>query len=173
MAITNIVKYTWPSAEAAFLTTSSPRQLATLVGDAIGSIANGTRPGSISTCQAEVGGAAASATFTLASAVNPNTATVGTVVFTCINSGSPTNVQFLSGANDTAAAKNLAAAINANPTTKLIVSATSALGVVTVTALEKSLLGNYVTFTGSTNITANHATLVGGTSLTFTNYAYT
>lgn len=67
--------------------------------------------------------------------------------------------------SDTASAAALAAAINAsvNPLVAGIVTATSALGVVTLTAVEYGKTGNAITLTASgTNVTASGARLTGG-----------
>ena len=64
---------------------------------------------------------------------------------------------------NTKTAQNLAAAINANAVQNLLVVATSALGVVTITALDKGTLGNAFTLTAGTNIARGAATLASGT----------
>lgn len=108
--------------------------------------------------------AQASGTLTLASVVATNTATINGVVFTAIASGATGN-QFNVGGSDTVTAANLAAVINASVTALIpgYVTATSALGVVTVTSAFYGLGGNQSTLVGSTNITASAARLTGGT----------
>lgn len=105
----------------------------------------------------------ASGTFTFASIVATNTMTINGVVFTCVASGATGN-QFNVGASDTAAAANAAAAINASVTTLIAgyVTATSALGVVTVTSVSRGKAGNQVTIVGGSNVTASGARLTGG-----------
>lgn len=105
---------------------------------------------------------AASGTITLASCAT-DTVTIGGVTFT--GSSTPTgDEQFETDGTDTADAAALAAKINAHPTLSKVVSATSALGVVTVTCLVKGVVGNFITLseTGST-ITVSGAALTGGT----------
>lgn len=105
---------------------------------------------------------AASATITLASCAT-DTVTIGGITFT--GSGSPTgDVQFETDGDDTADAAALAAKINAHPTLSKVVTATSALGVVTVTCRIKGVVGNFITLaeTGTT-ITISAAALAGGT----------
>jgi len=105
---------------------------------------------------------AASATITLASCAT-DTVTIGGITFT--GTASPTTeLHFETDGTDTADAAALAAAVNAHTTLSLVVSATSALGVVTVTSLVKGVVGNFITLaeTGST-ITISAGALAGGT----------
>jgi phage tail sheath gpL-like len=78
-----------------------------------------------------------------------------------------TSVTVTEGASDTASAALLAAAINANATTKTYVTAAAALGVVTITALEPGTMGNAIaTVAAGANagdITVATARLAGGT----------
>jgi hypothetical protein len=104
-----------------------------------------------------------SGTLTLVSAAATNTVTVAGQLFTAVASGA-TAAQFNLGADDTEAAVSLAAQINAHTTINLWVSATSALGVVTVTALYPGVLGNAIPLLGGTNITASVARLASGTN---------
>lgn len=105
----------------------------------------------------------ASGTLTLSSTVATNAFTVNGVTFTCVASGAGAN-QFNVGADDTATAVNAAAAINASVSALVAgyVTASSALGVVTVTAVDHGIFGNLVTITGTTNIVASGARLTGG-----------
>ncbi len=95
-------------------------------------------------------------TLTLASVVATNTATINGVVFTAIASGATGNL-FNVGADDTATAVNLAAAINGSVTALIAgyVTATSAVNVVTVSSTDYGIYGNQTTFVGGTNITAS------------------
>ncbi|MBN1442838.1 MAG: hypothetical protein JXA90_09015 [Planctomycetes bacterium] len=69
--------------------------------------------------------------------------------------------------SDTASAAALKAAINADATLNKLVVATSALGVVTITALAPGLIGNQLTLVASgTGVTAGHLAsgkMTGGT----------
>jgi phage tail sheath gpL-like len=105
---------------------------------------------------------AASATITLASCAT-DTVTIGGITFT--GSATPSgDVQFETDGDDTADAAALAAKINAHPTLSAVVGASSNLGVVTVTAKVKGVVGNFITLseTGST-ITVSGSALAGGT----------
>lgn len=104
-----------------------------------------------------------SGTLTLASVVATNSVTVAGQVFTAVASGA-TSVQFNVGADDTESAVNLAAAITAHASVGLWVSATSALGVVTVTALYPGVLGNAISILSGTNIAAGATRLASGTN---------
>lgn len=105
----------------------------------------------------------ASATATLVSCAT-DTITVGKTTFT--GTGSPTTaLHFETDGDDTADAAALAAAINAHTDTSKIVYATSAAGVVTITAHSKGLLGNHIAFseTGTTITCTGSGYLAGGT----------
>jgi phage tail sheath gpL-like len=111
-----------------------------------------------------VNAASASGTFTLVSVIATDAVKINGVTFTCVASGA-TGDQFNVGADDTATAVALAAAINASVTALVsgYVTATSALGVVTVTAAQPGLLGNAVTIESlDATITASGARLTGG-----------
>lgn len=88
---------------------------------------------------------AATGTITLSSMVATDTVTIAGTVFTCVASGATGN-QFNVGGNDTATAVNLAAAINATATQKVLksVSASAASGVVTLTCLVPGQIGNCI-----------------------------
>lgn len=109
--------------------------------------------------------AQASGTFTFASIAAGNTLTINGVVFTAESSGAGAN-QFNIGSSDTEAAANAAASINASasPLVNEFVTATSALGVITVTAINPGVEGNDVTITGGTHVTASGVRLTGGTN---------
>lgn len=110
---------------------------------------------------------AASGTLTIASGVATDTAVVGTQTFTASATPSGNN-QYLSTGSDTVQAAALAAKIAAHPSLAMVVTATSALGVVTVTSLARGFIGNMITLTGSTHITASASTLTGGVNKTAT-----
>lgn len=99
---------------------------------------------------------AASGTITQVSAVSGNTVTIGGVTLTAATDWSVAG----SDAEDATA---LAAAINANTTLNKIVVATSASNVVTITALQKGVIGNYITLAKSgAPITVSGAYLASG-----------
>lgn len=105
----------------------------------------------------------ASGTLTLSSTVATNTCAINGVTFTCESGGASGN-QFNVGGSDTLTAANLASAINGSATTgvKGIITATSALGVVTVKATLPGITGNGYALAGGTNISANVSLLAGG-----------
>lgn len=108
---------------------------------------------------------AASGTVTLSYAdiANNDTVTVAGTDLTCVT-GTPAGAQFKKQTDATVTAANLAALINSNATTSKYVYATSALGVVTVTALVKHSLGNLVTLATSnaTGFVLSGVALTGG-----------
>lgn len=107
---------------------------------------------------------AASGTLTLVSAIATDAITIGTITLTATSTPTTDLHWEIDGADDTADAASLAAAINANPTLSKVVAATSALGVVTVTALQKGLVGNQIPISSAdATITASGAFLTGGT----------
>lgn len=109
----------------------------------------------------------ASGTITCSAVDAADTVTVDGRVYTAIADGAtPVGNQFSVGASDTACATNLAAAINKgerlDATSK--VTATSAVGVVTVTARTAGTAGNSITLASSdgTDLAVSGATLAGG-----------
>lgn len=100
---------------------------------------------------------AATGTITQVSAVAANTVTIGGVTLTAGTNWSVAGTD----AQDAAA---LAAAINANTTLNKIVYATSASNVVTLTALQAGVIGNYISLARvGAPITVSGAALAGGT----------
>jgi hypothetical protein len=104
------------------------------------------------TVEADASKTAATGTVTLASVSNNDTVTLGSVTITA-KTASPTGNQFLVGVSDTADALALATFINAHATLSLYWSASSALGVVTITAIGKMLgvIGNFPILSSSNN----------------------
>lgn len=98
----------------------------------------------------------ASGTATLVSCAT-DTITIGKTTLTA-------GTDFVVTGTDAEDAANLAAAINLHATLSKIVSAAAAANVVTITALQKGEIGNYIALseTGST-ITVSAAYLAGGT----------
>jgi phage tail sheath gpL-like len=116
------------------------------------------RPGTVATVGQ--GASRATGTLTLSTASGTVGGSINGVAVTVTASG-----------GDTATATALAAAINAsvNPLVQGIVTATSALGVVTLTATEWGKTGNAVTLAASgTGVTASGARLTGGAASTST-----
>lgn len=107
---------------------------------------------------------AASGTFTLASVVATDVCSINGVNFTCVASGATGN-QFNVGADDDETATNLAAAINASVTALVtgVVTASASGDVVTVTAVQKGLVGNSIAIASAdATITVSGARLTGG-----------
>jgi phage tail sheath gpL-like len=132
-------------------------------------ITSGIRPAVV---QTKVNAVKATGTVTLSSHVATNTVTVNGITFTCITSGATGN-QYNVGASDTDTAVNLAAALNANTTLDGMIVATSALGVVTLTALLPGEAANGITLAISANGSVSAARMAGGTNgATETSHAY-
>ncbi len=125
-------------------------------------ITNGAIKATVDVSGSSTDPVAASGTLTLASVAADETAVIGGVTFTAKASPSG-EAQFDQSGDDTADAASLAAKINAHSTLSKVVSASSALGVVTITALQKGIIGNFITIVGDTGITASAATLANGT----------
>lgn len=111
------------------------------------------------------GGVQASGTITFSSIAAADTVTINGVIFTGTN-GTPSGNQFKTGVTDTASATSLAAAINASTTGNIAstVTATSALGVTTVTMAESGLIGNLGTLAISAHGSVSGANMAGGTN---------
>lgn len=122
----------------------------------------GIRPAAVKT---RTNAVKATGTFTLVSMVNADTITINGVAFTCVTSGATGN-QFNVGASDTLTAAAAAVAINASATALVAnnVYATSAAGVITITAMDPGTMGNCITIANSANGTASGARLTGGTN---------
>lgn len=92
-------------------------------------------------------GVLASGTVTFSSIANNDTVTINGRVYTAKTSGATGLQQFNIGGSDTAAAANLAAAINADTSALVsgVVVATSAAAIVTVKAVTPGVAGNGLT----------------------------
>lgn len=112
---------------------------------------------------ATLGGAVASAasgTLTISSGSGSVGGTIG-----------GTSVTVTWATSDTASAAALATAIKANSTVNKWVTASSNAGVVTITCLEKTVIGNNITLVASgTGVTASGARLTGGTSPAYVSF---
>lgn len=130
----------------------------------IGSLVAGGRHASIDAYTSTDAPVAASGTFTLASAVATDAITIGTVTLTASSTPANENQWEIDGASDAADAASLAAAINAHSVLSTVVSAEAADEVVTVTVLQKGVLGNQVPISSAdATITASGTFLTGGT----------
>lgn len=118
----------------------------------------------------DVGMVKATGTFTLDTVIATDAVSINGVTFTGVASGATGN-QFNIGADDTATAVNLAAAINASVTALVtgVVTATSATTVVTVTAVVPGVGGNVIAIASAdSTIVASAAHLTGGSAGTTT-----
>lgn len=115
------------------------------------------------TIQTKINAVKASGTITFSSIANNDTITVAGTVFTAKTSGATGN-QFNLGADDTAAAAAAVIAINASTENDGLVIATSALGVVTITALVPGELGNLIGLAISAHGSVSAALCAGGTN---------
>lgn len=107
----------------------------------------------------------ATGTVTAASAQDADTVTIAGVTFTAKTSPTAGNLlQFALGVSDTACAANLVAAVNAYPDASQVVTATSALGVVTFRAVSGGTAGNSIALASSDNtrFAVSGAALTGG-----------
>lgn len=110
---------------------------------------------------------AATGTVTFSSIANNDTVTINGRVYTAKTSGASGLQQFNIGGSDTAAATNLAAAINADTSTlvKGVLTASAATTVVTVTAVTPGVAGNGLTLAISAHgSVSGSGLLTGGTS---------
>ncbi len=140
-----------------------PKEQATALRQLFKDLAGGKVAGTVDVQSAAAAPVAAAATATLVSCAT-DTITIGSITFT--GTGTPTtSLHFETDGDNTADAAALAAAINAHATTSLIVTATSAENVVTVTAKQKGVVGNFIPFseTGSTITCTGSGFLAGGT----------
>ncbi len=123
------------------------------------------------------GGAPSSNTITFTSFANTNTVTINGVVFTGTTAAPVSNQTFQIGASDTITAANLVRLINGTtgnsfglPPAKVagVVTATSAAGVVTLTATEPGAITNLYSLAISANGSVGGANFTGGTDGTIT-----
>src|SRR5512133_2511694 len=131
---------------------AQPREVALTLARFFDRIACGIDAADVSITLNGTVGAQATGTLTMAS----SSGTVGGTI-----AGTAVTVTWAT--SDTLSAAALATAINANATVNKLVRATSALGVVTLTALAAGIVGNQITLVASgTNVTASGAKLTGG-----------
>lgn len=147
------------NAQADLIAESGAVMLAGLkVKDYFKRITSGMRP---ATVQTKVNAVKATGTITLSSHVATDTVTINGVTLTAIASGANSS-QYNVGVDDTATAANLVATINAHTTLSTMVLATSALGVVTLTALIPGAIGNAVTLAISAHGSVSAARMASG-----------
>ncbi len=145
------------------LATGQAKEQARALQQLFKNLASGIEAGAVDVQLSTTDPVAASATATLTSCAT-DTITVGKTTFT--GTGSPTtSLHFETDGTNDADAAALCAAINAHEDTSKIVIATVAANVVTITALQKGLVGNHIalTETGTTIVCTGSGFLAGGT----------
>jgi hypothetical protein len=151
-------------ADASDYTTTTRQKSMRNISNLMLGIAGGMIGSSVEVNVAAADPVAASVTATLTSCA---TDTITILGITLTGTATPTTVlHFETDGDDTADAAALAAAINAHPTLKNLVIATSAAAVVTIKSLVKGVIGNYlqaVTETGTTIVVGNSGVWAGGT----------
>ena len=137
------------------------------LGNFMGGLAGGNRQALLG-CSIGAVQAYGTLTQTTTGAANDEVMTIAGVTFTAKTSGAAGN-EFNRNNDVTISATNLAAAINASADVNIYVSASSALGVVTFTAIQPGVLGNLILLTETmANTTVSGAALAGGSEGTFT-----
>lgn len=107
---------------------------------------------------------AASGTLTLTSAIATDAVSIGSVTLTASSTPANENQWEIDGATDADDAAALAACINAHSVLSKVVSAAAASNVVTITALQKGVIGNHIRLSSAdATIVASGAVLAGGT----------
>jgi phage tail sheath gpL-like len=144
-------------------TAGEPKEEAIALAGYFKELAIGTKSASVSVRTGAGNPVAASGTFTLASVPVDDTVVIGGVTLTAKASPANENEWSQAGTNDQDAA-SLAAVINAHSVLGLVVEATSAAAVVTVTSKVPGLIGNLIPISETgTSITASGSFLAGGT----------
>jgi hypothetical protein len=118
------------------------------------------------------GGTNASGTITFSSLANNDTITVNGTVFTAKTSGASGAVQFNLGANDTAAAANAVAALNANTAINSTLFGQSTGAVITLTCRVPGVIGNLCTIAISAHGSVSGANLASGADGTNSNTSH-
>lgn len=141
--------------------TSTPRQELQALENFLHAVKGGARNAKLEVSVDALKPVKASGTITCATAIATNTITLGPQTLTIVNSGATTD-EINKGANNTLTAAAIAAAINAHAVTSKYVVATSALAVVTVTALQRGTMGNGITLASSGSTLAVSGTALAG-----------
>lgn len=170
-----LLKLTYPDVEVGEMTVSStlPQEMVDVVRNKLEAAASGVSVGgALSVSPNETSGVAATGTALFTAVVATDALTVAGVAFTCVNSGA-TGDQFNKGASEALSAAACAAKINANATVSKYVVATVVGATITLTATEKSALGNLITLTQTGgHITVSGAVLSGGAAIVYTSYTF-
>ena len=144
-------------------TAGEPKEQAIALSGFFKELSIGTKSASVVVSTGAGNPVAASGTFTLVSVPADATAVIGGITLTA--KASPANEnEFSQAGTDAVDAASLASVINAHSVLSLVVSATSASNVVTVTSKVPGLIGNRIAISETgTSITASGALLTGGT----------
>lgn len=148
---------------AVFKKVSQDRENLTALINLLSGFAIGANQGTVDVQSSSDDPVAASGTLTLVSAIATDAVTIGKTTLTASSTPANENQWEIDGASDTLDAASLAACINAHETLSLIVTATSATNVVTVTAKQKGVLGNHIALSSAdATITASATYLADG-----------
>jgi phage tail sheath gpL-like len=140
-----------------------PKEGAQALSQLFKDLASGNKSGTVLVQTGSASPVAASGTLTLVSAIATDAITIGTTTFTATSTPTLSTDWEIDGASDTLDAASLAAAINAHATVSQIVTATSAANVVTITAKQKGVVGNFIPLSSAdATITASGAFLTSG-----------
>jgi phage tail sheath gpL-like len=146
------------------LDASKPKEQAQALSQMFKDLASGHKRARLDVQTASTDPVAASGTFTLDTVIATDVVVVGPITFT--GTDTPTTALHFdtSLATDALIAANLAQVINAHPTTSLVVHASAAGDVVTITAKQKGVIGNFIAISSpDSTITASAAFLASGT----------
>jgi len=138
------------------------REQCSVLSDYFLRLASGISSGSVELFDSTSDAVAASGTITCANVSADDTVTIGSVTLTAKASPSGEN-QFSQAGTDTADAASLVSKINAHSVLSKIVSASSDAGEVTITALQKGLVGNHIALASSNGTRLDVEAFSGGT----------
>lgn len=156
----------WEHATPLPNTSSGRKEVArSVINSLVGATSGAQKAGGFELYPNGTAGVAATGTITLATCLAGTEIEVNGVKFRAIASGTPTiaNGEFVISGDDTADAVSLVAAINGSTDAAIasLVTATSALGVVTVTATQKDAFGNAITIKTNGVVASGTVTLLG------------
>jgi hypothetical protein len=143
MASYTNVLLTSDSALTPVVTGTDARDKALNLASAIKAMAGGVRNGSIIS-HVDAVRATGTITITYAKLIATDTIKIGATTLTCKTSDANGTTEFLKVGNATDTATSLCACINANTTLSTFLTATSALGVVTIVCKQPGLIGNAI-----------------------------
>lgn len=149
---------------SALITNKGGKSQVRILRDYLNAVLSGAKNANMDVSSSTAAPVAASGTFTLTSAVATDKVTIGTVDLTASSTPANENEWEIDGATDALDAASLAACINAHSVLSKVVSAAAVGAVVTITCLQKGVLGNQLPISSAdTTIVASAAFLTGGT----------